>query len=323
MTTREGLHPLLSFLADQQPAATNAWQGWQLRRVEGGWNNLLYRATNADADLAIKFSVHDERDRAGREYDALAAVCQAGLDITPKPVLLDRNRYRQPVVVQTWVDGAVSIELPTDDDAWEKLLRHLVAIHTITPEGTHVPLRPAVLTAFSAGEARTLIDEHLARIPVADQPAELVALVDACKRASFPEWDPPAPTLCRVDSAIQNFIQRPGCWASVDWENAGWGDPAFEIADLITHAAHVDLPSWRRDWIANRYAELSAQPKITERIMTYHQILAVWWAVRTYRYLYEIPRGLDLRLAAMPDDWQTAIRAKYEHYLALAATRDS
>ena len=48
------------------------------------------------------------------------------------------------------------------------------------------------------------------------------------------------------------------------------------------------------------------------------EILVVWWAVRTYRYLYEIPRGLDPRLAAMPENWRADIQTKFEHCLALA-----
>ena len=74
---------------------------------------------------------------------------------------------------------------------------------------------------------------------------------------------------------------------------------------------------WRRGRIAKRYAQLVGRPDIAERIMLYHQILNVWRTVRTYRYLYEIPRGLDPRLAAMPENWQVDIRAKFEYYLAL------
>jgi hypothetical protein len=38
-------------------------------------------------------------------------------------------------------------------------------------------------------------------------------------------------------------MRRAGAWASVDWENSGWGDAAFEIADMMTHPAYVTVPA--------------------------------------------------------------------------------
>ena len=54
------------------------------------------------------------------------------------------------------------------------------------------------------------------------------------------------------------------------------------------------------------------------RIATYYKIMLVWVVVRLVRYLYEVPRGVDQRLAAWPDDWQAGILTKYRHFLALA-----
>ena len=59
---------------------------WQITRVAGAGNNLLFRATSTAHDLAIKFTIRDARDRAGREYAALLALQQAGLGIAPLPL---------------------------------------------------------------------------------------------------------------------------------------------------------------------------------------------------------------------------------------------
>lgn len=83
----------------------DATPGWDVRQIAGGANNLIYYAHNGEMELAIKFCVNDERDRAGREYDALRVLQEAGLKLAPRPLLLDRNRYRQPVVVQSWLSG--------------------------------------------------------------------------------------------------------------------------------------------------------------------------------------------------------------------------
>lgn len=109
------------------------WRDWHITRVTGGWNNLLYHATNDAHDLAIKFIVRDARDRAGREYSALLALQQARLNIAPAPILLERERYRLPVVVQTWIAGETRDAPPADDDEWMRLLEHYAALAQLTP----------------------------------------------------------------------------------------------------------------------------------------------------------------------------------------------
>ena len=98
--------PLLSYLADLP--RDGYWQAWTISRINGGMNNVLYRVTGPDGDMAVKFTIRDERDRAGREYYTLLALRQAGFDLAPEPMLLDRNRFKQPVVVMSWLPGDVS-----------------------------------------------------------------------------------------------------------------------------------------------------------------------------------------------------------------------
>ena len=98
---------------------------WRIRRVDGGRNNLLYRATGPAGDVVVKFAREDGRDRAGHEYQALTALRRAGLDLAPRPLLLDRVAYRWPVVVQSWLPGEVG-SMPRTDDEWDGIVGHLV-----------------------------------------------------------------------------------------------------------------------------------------------------------------------------------------------------
>ncbi len=199
------LPSMLDFIASLGGKNEQSWRGWRIDRVEGGWNNLLYRATGEQVDLAVKFSVADERDRAGREFHALEALAQNGLDIAPEPICLDRERYPQPVMVQSWLQGGVSGNPPTTDEGWEAWLRNLVLTHTVTPETTTVPIHPAVLTAYNADEATNMIWSHLARLPLAERPGKLQSLVRICTETDYPVWPAPSPSLCHVDSNIRNF----------------------------------------------------------------------------------------------------------------------
>lgn len=95
-------------------------------------------------------------------------------------------------------------------------------------------------------------------------------------------------------------------------------DPAFEVAELTTHPAYlaVDPKQWER--VIGTYVALAGDPTMSDRIWLYRRVLAVWWVFRMLRYLYELPRGLDRRLADTPSAWQAELPDRYAHYLALA-----
>ncbi|MCB0114381.1 MAG: aminoglycoside phosphotransferase family protein [Caldilineaceae bacterium] len=332
------LHPLLAHLAAvENPSAPWTWQGWQIHRVGGGMNNRLYCArpfasgfasvpgtnvsgSDPNASLAVKFTMNDGRDRAGREWNALHVLAEAGLSIAPRPILLDRERYAWPVVVQSWVDGEAMQEPPHADADWEALLAHLRTVHALTADRIQRPLPNVVLFAATVGDAFAAIDWQLDLLPPAERPPQLVTLLEDLHRCRFPSWDAPALTLCRADPNIRNFIRRDGPWVSVDWEYSGLGDPAFEIADLIAHIAHLEVPAERWHWFVDRYVggEQHADPLRT-RIETYLPLMLVWWVVRIARYLHETERGLDKRLVAPEPGW----RATKEQQLSVYFERAS
>lgn len=312
------IRSLLDHLACGARREDGRWRDWQVTPIAGGRNNLLYRATSPDADLAVKFTVRDERDRAGREYSALAALREAGLSIAPEPILLDRTHYRQPVVVQSWLEGEVTNTPPSADDEWHRLAQHLASVHIVTPDRIQQQLPWTTINANTAEEGMWRVREQVARIPVEAQPASLRALLARFEASRFPEWPQAPVTLCRLDNNITNYIRRRGPWASVDWEYSGWGDPAFDVANLLTHVTFQDVAaSWRTSF-AGCYCGLVEDERAAVRIQVYCDILLVWWAARLARFLYEIPRGRDQRLAEWPAGWQADYEAKYERYLRLA-----
>jgi hypothetical protein len=310
------LLPLLDHLASSA-AADGEWYEWRVTRVAGAGNNLLFRATSGAHDLAIKFTIRDGRDRAGREHAGLCALQQAGLAIAPLPLWLDRHRYAQPVVVQSWLDGTVLAAPPTGDDEWQRLLDHYIAVHTLTP-ASGIALRPAVLNMSSAADGLDRIKQQLAYMPETEQPDALHELIRNAEAARLPDWPAPPFALCRVDPNTLNFVRRPGAWASVDWENCGWGDPAYEIADLITHPAYIDVLPERWEWLIEAYCAQCGDPGAPTRMRVYRLLMLIWWVARLARTLYEVPRGGDQRLVTRPEGWLADMRAKYELYLELA-----
>jgi aminoglycoside phosphotransferase (APT) family kinase protein len=311
------LHNLLAHLATRPEAGE--WQGWNIRPVRGGMNNLVYRATRDGEDLAVKFMRRDERDRAGREYLVLAALVSLGLDLAPRPVLLERDRYELPVVLETWVEGDVLPDPPASDDEWGKLIQHYAAIHQVTPARCTVPIGAAVTNIASVAQGRAMIADQIGRLPAEGRPPGLVELTAQVEQTRWPEL-PPSPTaLCRVDANTLNFIRRPKGWASVDWENSGWGDPAIEIVDLMTHPVYFSVPTSRWEWVIDTYTAYSGDNTAPERIRVYYPLMLAWWVARTARLIYELPRGIDVRLGGAPA-FMHNLDHQYQHYVELADT---
>jgi thiamine kinase-like enzyme len=306
-TLTDDLHPLLVYLStlESTPGAW-MWQGWRLHCVDGGMNNRLFCARGDDLTLAIKFTLSDDRDRAGREWHTLHALAEAGLAIAPQPILLDRERYALPVVVQSWVEGEPLLHPPHDDADWDAILAHMIAVHQLTEDRAQRSLPAPVLNASTAAEALAQIHWQLNRLPDEDRPPRLMALIHQVDGCHFPSWEAPTMTLCRADPNIRNFIRRAGPWASVDWEYSGLGDPAFDIADLIAHIAHLDVPAARWHWFVAQYASRSADAGCRTRIETYLPLMLVWWTVRIVRYLRETGQGLDNRLVEPTPGWRAA-----------------
>jgi len=53
---------LLTYLAGTP--VDGRWCQWQIQRLGGSANNILYWATSSDSDLAVKFTIRDARSRA-------------------------------------------------------------------------------------------------------------------------------------------------------------------------------------------------------------------------------------------------------------------
>ncbi len=302
---------LLAYLA--QTPADGRFQQWQITRIHGSANNILYRATGPDGDAAVKFTIRDTRRRAWREFQALTAVWQAGLDVVPQPLWLDEDRYPQPVVAQTWEAGQVTAVPPQTDDEWRQLLAHYVALRAVTPQTTNAPIRKGVINFGSIREGEEAIRQQIAMFPAEARPEILNDLL-ARLPLPLPEYEPVRPSLCRVDANPLNFLRRPDGWLSVDWENSGWGDPAFEIVDTMTHPQYLSVPESRWEWLAAEYGVVSGDVTAVTRIRATYPLMLIWWVTRLARMLYEVPLGGDERLVERPSNWQADIERKLTLY---------
>lgn len=114
------------------------------------------------------------------------------------------------------------------------------------------------------------------------------------------------------------MLRRPGDWGWVDWENSGWGDPAFELVDLMTHPRYVWVTAARWEWVIARYAALRGDETAVARIHAVYPVMLTWWVVRLAQMITEWGDGRDQRLTPPPLGWQADLRAKLDRYAARA-----
>lgn len=313
------LLPLLRDLAEDLPAAAMRRRDWQIQPVTGGHNNLLFRATRGADDVAVKFTQRDGRFRARREYVTLSLLQEKGLTVAPAPLWLDETSFKLPVVVQTWLPGKVSADLPADDAEWLQIIRYLGTIHQITPANTTRELPRAVLTYTSAEEGVARAQRMAAKLPSTAVTPELQTLLAQLADVRFPTWSEPTLALSHCDPNLLNFVRRTPTWAAVDWENSGWGDPAFEVADLMAHPAYLDVPFARWQWVVSQYCTLMRDASLAERIWPYYRLMLLWWTLFFARTRYELAHGVaEKRLVQRPSGWAAGVPVKYGRYLALA-----
>jgi aminoglycoside phosphotransferase (APT) family kinase protein len=308
------VYALLAQLSGTAVSHPRVIDGWLVSPLVGGTNNLLYRSTNAESDVVIKWCIHDARQRAMREYAALTLVHAVAPECAPVPILVDETQYHQPVVVQAYVDGRVLTAPPADDDEWHDLIACFVTIHGVSMRDDP-SIHPAVINADSVAAARQMIRMQLEVIPADAWPSTLREIVRALDATIIAELPPASLTLCHVDSNHRNFIRTNAVMVVVDWENGGWGDPTFEIAELIAHPAYLVVPPNRWEWVIDTYCRMMGNPDMRHRIETHLRIYRVWWVARFARYLYEVPRQLDQRLVARDANWLRDIQNKYDRYL--------
>lgn len=207
---------------------------------------------------------------------------------------MDRGSYARAVVVRTWLPGRRIEPIPEDGASWGAILSHLLAVHSVVPEGTSTPVPPAAPTMRSAEDGLALLEEHLRReLPdPGDAPPDLGDLLRAVMQASYPSWPEPPTVLCRGDCNRYNFLLLRGrsagvCCVSFDLEYGGWGDPAYEVADLISAPTFFGTPAGRKDWLIREYARRTRDDAFALRARTYHCLMSAYWAIRFARFLKE------------------------------------
>jgi thiamine kinase-like enzyme len=311
---------LVEHLAGQQaPYAASTWHTWRIQPVPSG-NNLLFRATSPRQDVVVKFLIRDDRDRAEREWNGLSLLERLQLPLGPRPVYCDLARAPHAVVVQTWLDGQIFAVPPHDDQTWLQIVQAYVQLHqaprtAIEGHGIHLP--QAGGSWWPAERASAMLHEFAQQLPRSDHTAALAQLLQRIDRLRLPSL-PATQCWCHGDPNIRNLLRTAQGVQLVDWEYTSYGDPAAEIALLMTHPFAQPTGDARWHWVAVQYAQLSGEAAMQQRIQEQYALRLAWWCIRLLFGHYVLLRQPSHRLVGPGAEAEISTLDTIDHYFARA-----
>lgn len=228
--------------------------------LAGGSLNRSFRLRAGSRDLVLKIAGESAPALgASRRAEFAMQALAAGAGLAPPVVLADAARgfivSRHASGDMPAVSGMHEPRLLGRIGAW------IAALHALPP--------PAGLPVVDFGERAA---GYLARLQ-ADAPGILVERIGrelAARRADLP---PPARlAACHHDLHHRNFIDDGRCLLAVDWEYAGPGDPAADLASCIGYHRLGDPGI---DALLDGYGE--AGPELRGRITSLTWIFECLW----------------------------------------------
>jgi hypothetical protein len=269
-------------------------------RLAGGGNNRLYRVEGPEGPLVLKHYFRhpaQPRDRLGAEFAFLEYAWGLGLRCVPRPLGRDEA---EGAGLYTFVEGRPLHPGEPGPAEVEEALAFVAALNAGGRPGAE-RLGPAAEACFSVADQLRLVDGRVARLmalePGDELEAEAAALVrsillpawrEARQRllerlgSSPPAWAGPLPReswlISPSDLGFHNALRQPdGQLAFLDFEYAGWDDPAKLVCDFFLQPARP-APAAAFQAVARGVAALGPDPRGTlARVEALWPVLALKW----------------------------------------------
>jgi hypothetical protein len=255
-----------------------------------GGNNRIFMVTVGERKFVAKVyfrDASDTRDRLGAEYGFLVYAQRLGLETVPGPVA--RNEARG-IGVYEFVEGRQVAATEVDGGLVDQAIAFFLAMNPGEAHAYAAELPEASEACFSVREHLAMVDGRIARL--SSIPADealgreaieftqaLAAKWEAAKagirrrlrRAGENEGAPVGERcVSPSDFGFHNAIRRPsGKICFLDFEYAGWDDPAKMAGDFFCHpAVPVGMEHYER-FLAEtmRYSGCSRQLEARARLL--------------------------------------------------------
>lgn len=314
MTEHADMQARIAHLLERTPAGTVM----SVTACARGGNNRTYRVKTEGRTLAVKqYFRHsdDTRDRMGTEFSFLSFATQAAPGYAPAALAMDRE---QGLAAYEFVEGRrlVAAEL-----AWPHLqaaIDFFLALNSPRSRLLAQDLPVASEACFSVADHLTLVDRRVSGLltGIADTientaAVQLVrnikvywdALSDSVRQSST-DYATSLPTeqrcLSPSDFGFHNALLQPdGRLRFLDFEYAGWDDPAKLAGDFFAQLA-VPVPAgYFEDFVAAIASAFTAPGNLIARARLLRPVYQVKWCCIALNVF--LPTHLARRQFANPD----------------------
>lgn len=240
-------------------AAGYADDGLDLISLPGGRNNRVFRINTRESTFLMKSFYHhpdDRRDRLSAEFGFCRFAWNQNLAWTPRPLAMDVARR---TALFEFVNGRRPDPAEVDEAAMDAALKFFLDINRFRDAEDGAGLGDASEACFSIGDQLTCVEGRVARLKdiSADTPLDreagrfartlmegwenvrraAVSNADHMKIGLDDSLDGRDRCLSPSDFGFHNSLRtQEGRYRFLDFEYAGWDDPAKMICDFFSQA---------------------------------------------------------------------------------------
>ena len=239
-----------------------------------GGNNRVYLVVADGRKLVAKWyfsDASDSRDRLGAEFAFLTYADQIGIRCVPKPVSCDRAHH---VALYEHIEGTrISADQLTQREV-TAAVEFFLALNQANARPQAASLPAASEACFTVTEHLTMVDGRIDRLMTIDPRGDVdreagvfvgklrnrwahikTLIADAAPKRGV-DTDVPLPNDQRCispsDFGFHNALRRPsGDVCFLDFEYAGWDDPAKMAGDFFSHPAVAVDHRFRDQFLAS------------------------------------------------------------------------
>lgn len=271
-------------------------QHFRMKALAAGGNNRVYRLYGNGEHLVLKCYWHDpsdQRERLRSEYAFLSHVWSLGLRCVPEPLACDPERH---AALYEYVEGVRPTAADINEARVLEAASFFASLNVERSRAGAITLPSASEACFSVAEHLRMVDDRLERLArvksasPADKAAALFVAELKCawedsKRAilaNVARPDEPLPRHWRClspsDFGFHNTLLRCGgelCF--LDFEYAGWDDPAKAFGDFFAHPGLAVSRTYADLFLAAAFAPFDRPDELIARARLLEPVFRAKW----------------------------------------------
>jgi hypothetical protein len=274
--------------------------GFRLEPLSASGNNRVFTVHCDGETLVLKWYFHDAadtRDRLGAEYAFLAHAWNMGLRCIPQPLGKDLSTH---LALYEFVEGYKLEAKQVNEPVMQQAAQFLARLNSRQSRAAATALPDASEACFSVSAHFAMVDARLARlahmpveVDIDRAAAEFVSRLNAYWQGSKarllqgcaalglnPDAALPAGDRCLSpsDFGFHNALVRPdGSLCVIDFEYAGWDDPAKAVGDFFSHPGVAVPHAQFEPFLAQALAPFDEPQRIAERVRLLEPISQIKW----------------------------------------------